>query len=342
MKSPFPYFGGKGRVASVIWERFGDVPNYVEPFFGSGAVLLSRPHAPGIETVNDADALLANFWRALQHDPEAVAYWADWPVNEVDLHARHAHLVDRRAWVEEMMTDPDAYDARLAGWWVWGISQWIGSGWCSVAKRPTLARQLPSLGDGGSGVHRRPHLMTAGKGTNTQRGAAFPSRQLPHLGNAGTGDARPGMGRGGIYAYFEALAERLRLVRVCCGDWSRVLGPSITQKLGTTAIFLDPPYSLAERQGNLYAHDGDSAADVRAWAIANGENPNLRIALAGYDTEHDMPAAWTAFHWKTPGGYGSQSDQRGRTNATRETIWFSPSCLPAPQPTIFDLLEVSA
>lgn len=47
LRAPFPYFGGKMRVASVVWDRFGDVPNYVEPFFGSGAILLARPHIIG-------------------------------------------------------------------------------------------------------------------------------------------------------------------------------------------------------------------------------------------------------------------------------------------------------
>lgn len=28
MKSPFPWFGGKSRVAHLVWDRFGDVPNY--------------------------------------------------------------------------------------------------------------------------------------------------------------------------------------------------------------------------------------------------------------------------------------------------------------------------
>ena len=36
MKAPFPWFGGKSKVSSIVWERFGDVQNYVEPFFGSG------------------------------------------------------------------------------------------------------------------------------------------------------------------------------------------------------------------------------------------------------------------------------------------------------------------
>lgn len=81
LRAPFPYFGGKSRAASLVWDALGDVPNYVEPFFGSGAVMLGRPTAPRTETVNDLSCLLANFWRALKHDPEGVAEHADWPVN---------------------------------------------------------------------------------------------------------------------------------------------------------------------------------------------------------------------------------------------------------------------
>jgi len=70
LKAPFPWFGGKSRVAPEVWARFGDVRNYVEPFFGSGAVLLGRPGgATGTETINDIDGFVANFWRALQADP---------------------------------------------------------------------------------------------------------------------------------------------------------------------------------------------------------------------------------------------------------------------------------
>lgn len=92
LNAPFPWFGGKRRVAAVVWERFGDVGNYVEPFAGSLAILLNRPHPPRVETVNDLDCYLANFWRALQADPSGVALLADWPVNEADLHARHRWL----------------------------------------------------------------------------------------------------------------------------------------------------------------------------------------------------------------------------------------------------------
>jgi hypothetical protein len=131
--------------------------------------------------------------------------------------------------------------------------------------------------------------------------------------------------------YFDALANRLRRVRVCCGDWSRVLGPSPTEKLGLTGVFLDPPYSGdADRDDSLYGVDDLSVAHgVRAWCIEHGENPLLRIALCGYRGEHDEleSLGWEAVEWKARGGYGSQSNGRGRENSKREVVWFSPHCL---------------
>ncbi len=307
LRAPFPWFGGKSRVADVVWEHFGDVPNYVEPFFGSGAVLLGRPHAAKTETVNDVDCFVVNFWRALQHEPEAVAEYADNPVNEADQHARHTWLIQQADWAERMKTDPDFYDVKIAGWWVWGQSIWIGAGWCAGLNK------LPHLGDAGKGVCRKlPHLGDAGKGV---------CRQLPHLGNAGTDK------REQLLLYMHGLAERLRMVRVCCGDWSRVCGPSVTFKHGITGVFLDPPYGEgALRQGDLYANDDLAVSkQVCTWAIENGTNPKLRIAVCGYEGEHLFPSDWECLPWKTAGGYGSQGGDN--TNCKRERIWFSPHCI---------------
>ena len=44
LTAPFPYFGGKAKVADIVWQALGDVNAYIEPFFGSGAVLLNRPN----------------------------------------------------------------------------------------------------------------------------------------------------------------------------------------------------------------------------------------------------------------------------------------------------------
>lgn len=352
LKAPFPYFGGKSRVAHLVWERFGDVPNYVEPFFGSGAVLLGRPHPPRTETVNDLDCMISNFWRAIAADPGGVAHYADWPVSEVDIHARHLWLTQQEAFRERMKTDPEYFDAKIAGWWVWGISQWIGSGWCSKpewrgrgngsraargvhAKRPQLKRsnngvhrQLPSLGDLGRGV------AAAGVAQQIPRlsGAQGVTRKLPHLSGAqGDEEATP------LGQWFEALAQRLRRVRVCCGDWIRILGPSPTTKIGLTGVFLDPPYA-SDRDDVYNEESRDVAHAVREWAIAHDDDPMMRIALCGYAGEHEMPASWECVAWKAPGGYGNQgADTAGRKNSHKERIWFNRHCLR--QPTLFDGLE---
>ena len=167
LSAPFPWFGGKSRVADLVWQRFGNAPNYVEPFFGSGAVLLGRPGGPGIETVNDKDGFVANFWRAIKADPEAVARYADWPVNENDLHARHAWLTPLQGELSSRLEgDPEYFDPKIAGWWVWGICAWIGAGFCS-GKGPWVQRdgQLVHLGNTGRGVNRKlVHLGNTGQG----------------------------------------------------------------------------------------------------------------------------------------------------------------------------------
>ncbi len=305
LRAPFPWFGGKSRVAHLVWERFGDVYNYVEPFFGSGAVLLGRPHVAKMETINDLDCFVANFWRALQHAPDAVAEYADNPVNETDQHARHLWLIQQTDFSEKMKTDPEFYDVKIAGWWVWGQSIWIGSGWCAGLGK------LPHLGNGGKGVCRPlPHLGRGGTGV---------CRKPPHLGDGGTDK------KDQLLEYMRGLAERLRMVRVCCGDWSRVCGPSVTFKQGITGVFLDPPYGeAATRGGGLYTNDDLTVSkQVCAWAVENGNNPKLRIALCGYEGEHTVPDGWECVSWKAQGGYKGDDN----TNSRRERIWFSPHCI---------------
>ena len=59
--------------------------------------------------------------------------------------------------------------------------------------------------------------------------------KIPHAGDAGRGAA-------GVVEWMLALSDRLRRVRVACGDWSRVCTPSVTHCHGLTGVVLDPPY----------------------------------------------------------------------------------------------------
>lgn len=373
LKAPFPWFGGKSKVARLVWQRFGNVPNYVEPFAGSLAVLLGRETAPRVETVNDIDAWISNFWRALQSDPEGVATYADWPVNEADLHARHLWLVNQVEFRERMKTDPDYFDVKIAGWWVWGICQWIGSGWCAQpgwrgrtnagrqargilrdevwsAARPQ--RKIPYAGRDERGALSRTAAKRPRLGRGQGRGV---SRRLPQLhnggsaGSSGIGVVRTNLGNEGLSEWLCDLGQRLRRVRVCCGDWSRVVGPSVTHKIALTGVFLDPPYDMrvvsdkaetgrdgAAPSDKLYEHhDNDISRAVREWAVENGDNPLLRIAVCGYEGEHEFPSTWQKIAWKANGGFGNQNpNTNGAINATRERIWFSPHCLTSA--TLFD------
>jgi hypothetical protein len=278
-----------------------------------------------------------NVWRAIQHDPDAVAHYADRPSNENDLHAIHSWLLAQRSPLTVRLEgDMDYYDARVAGLWMWGICCWIGSGWCSGnGTWQVVDGQLVKTEDAGGARHKLPHLGDAGRGVQRKR---------THLGNAGQGVQRKRthlggglnhVGNGmhslaarneGIYTWMRALCDRLRYVRVTCGDWTRVLGPSVTWKHGLTGVYLDPPYGHAERSKDLYAIDQDVTRDVQSWCVANGDNALLRIVLSGYENEYALPG-WRQIAWKATAGYSGQNRGRENHNQDRETLWCSPHCV---------------
>lgn len=335
-KTPFPWFGGKTDAAPLVWSLLGDVPHYVEPFFGGGAVLLLRPHPCNrtyySETVNDLDGLLCNTWRAIQFAPDATAEAASWPMCEADLTARHLALVrwrteERLRW---LAADPANHDPVMAGWWLWGICSWIGGGWCdgrgpwAVGADGRIYKQ--ARGTRVPGVcAQRPHLSDDGKGVN-HAGTREPgvSARRPHLGSDGQGVNRPQLREPGVgepeyhpmtmpelRRWFQFLSARLRHVRVVNGDWRRVVttGAALTlpvrQGKGPCGIFLDPPYSQSVRNKDLYVHDSHGLAEaVRAWCLKNGGNKKYRIVLAGFAGEgHEVleQHGWRVMEWFKPG-----------------------------------------
>ncbi len=72
MQSVLKYPGSKGRVANWIVGHIPPHDFYVEPFFGSGAVLFAKPRSKA-EVVNDLDGNVVNFFRVCRDAPEELA-----------------------------------------------------------------------------------------------------------------------------------------------------------------------------------------------------------------------------------------------------------------------------
>ena len=368
-KAPFPWFGGKSMAAPLAWELLGDVEHYVEPFAGSLAVLLNRPHVPNrpnySETVNDLDGLLVNAWRSIQWHPEETAGHASWPVSENDKHARQIALVRWRdaGLVDKLAGSPKWCDTEMAGWWLWGVCVQIGAfaaggAWTADANGMIVKLDRQENHNRQSGVSRDlPHLSDTGKGLN-HGGTKEPGvkRNIPNVSDNGRGVNRPAAREPGVTSdepgsefhphtmpellrWFSWLSARLRHVRILNGEWHRLVTNGATKILkvrmgdGHVGIFLDPPYAdTANRSKGLYGVDDLNVAHVvKAWCANNGNDPDRRIVLAGYDGEHNtelIDLGWTCHEWYRPGflsgGYAKGSVAGDQQH--RERLWASPNC----------------
>lgn len=71
-KAIVKYPGSKWGIAKWIVDFFPEHHSYLEPFFGSGAVLFNKPRSH-IETVNDWDGDVVNLFEWIKKDPERLA-----------------------------------------------------------------------------------------------------------------------------------------------------------------------------------------------------------------------------------------------------------------------------
>lgn len=72
MQTVLKYPGSKWRIAKWIISHIPNHHSYLEPFFGSGAVLFNKEPS-AIETVNDLDHDVVNLFRCIKEDPEKLA-----------------------------------------------------------------------------------------------------------------------------------------------------------------------------------------------------------------------------------------------------------------------------
>src|SRR5690606_17117591 len=241
LKTPFPWFGGKSRVAAEVWKRFGVVHAYREPFAGGLAVLLKNPHPAKNEVITDVNHYIVNFWRAVRDKEQEVLGHLNLIRSEADLFAIHRYLSvgpEVEGFKTGIETDPEFSNAKFAAWWVYGQSIWIGHEWCNSKSYHFKKRQhffnRGVFTDGGIGErisNLKERLKTV---------------QVIH------GDWKRGVSSD------TALALRRK------NDLY-------------TAVFLDPPYPTVER-AELYVSDIDDKTEqirqeVFAWCLKRGDDP---------------------------------------------------------------------
>ena len=168
---------------------------------GALAVLLHRRQPCAREIVCDTDGLLVQLLARLAGRPGGggvLGRVADDPPGSDraayvwlrDWRAEHGGEVERRPGLLRREVWP--------GWWVWGLSNWIGGGWCAVTRAMASNGQIPfaasNVGAGGQGVQaqrtapheKRPHVQNhggGGYGVQAQRGGVQAQRgpdKRPH------------------------------------------------------------------------------------------------------------------------------------------------------------------
>lgn len=99
MNAVIKYPGAKWAIADWVISHFPQHHSYLEPFFGSGAVLFTKERS-AIETVNDLDGDIVNLFSYIRSDPERLAkaiYWTP-----------YARSVYETAWAKQY-TETDSF-----------------------------------------------------------------------------------------------------------------------------------------------------------------------------------------------------------------------------------------
>jgi DNA adenine methylase len=128
------YYGGKWNLAPWIISHFPAHKNYVEPCGGAASVLLQKPRSP-LETYNDLDGNVVNFFRVLRDRPDELIRkirltpWAraEFEICEIDCEDEVERA--RRFWCRSVMTV-----SSMGG----------GSGWRSIRNTENGQNGIPS------------------------------------------------------------------------------------------------------------------------------------------------------------------------------------------------------
>lgn len=258
LRAPFPYMGGKFKVAKKVWEIFGNVRYYIEPFCGSAAVLLARPksHIESTtrlnETLNDKDGFIINVWRSIRNNPNQVIGYLDVPYSHDECVARHTYIMKNDINIK-VREDCDFYDTKIAAYWLYGRGMWgADRGWCTLLSNGKVSEKNPTFQNEGI--------------------VKFTQDEVREV--------------------IELLCERLRNVNIYNVPWyNSILNKYIESD--SCGIFLDPPYDHERRDKNIYRIEENVSKNVNKWCAYYKDR---RIILCGVKGEHDN-LGWQQIEW---------------------------------------------
>ncbi len=118
MKTPISYYGGKQNLVKEIVPLLHPHTRYVEPFCGGAAIFFAKKPAE-METLNDTNGELMNFYRIVQQDFVSLEKQI-----QITLHSRMAHH-------DALVTynNPHRFSPLERAWAVWVLSQ---ASFCSM------------------------------------------------------------------------------------------------------------------------------------------------------------------------------------------------------------------
>ncbi|MEN2468115.1 DNA adenine methylase [Ornithinibacillus sp. JPR2-1] len=94
MKRILNYVGSKWNMAKWIIQQMPEHNVYLEPFFGSGAVLFNKPTSK-IETVNDIDGNIVNLFKVIREKPKELAQAIEFTPYSRDEYYQSFELLER-------------------------------------------------------------------------------------------------------------------------------------------------------------------------------------------------------------------------------------------------------
>ncbi|MCY4356862.1 MAG: hypothetical protein OXD01_04995 [Gammaproteobacteria bacterium] len=222
--------------------------------------------------------------------------------------ARHKWLIKwGNQHKQKIIDDAEYFDMKVAGWWVWGISLWIGGGWCAEPvdnRRPTIDPRGGAKGI--QALSKRPIIKPSGGFGGTQA-LQYKNQLVEFIGR---------------------LSERLKNVIVLGGDWSKCLGDTPLMHTPDSpkppvSVLLDPPYLTEKRTTSLYISDIDGTSDhvaLQSWKWALDNAQKYKIAYCCHEGDFELPEGWIKHTQKFP---STKLRDKGKQE---DCIMFSPLC----------------